>query len=80
MSSYKKTSVMIPMRDGVKLFTVILSPVNAKNPSPILMQRTPYGADFPVPDESIIDVKELGSYYTMAKEGYIFVSNTNILK
>ncbi|MES1217550.1 MAG: CocE/NonD family hydrolase [Bacteroidota bacterium] len=70
---YKKSSVMIPMRDGVKLFTVILSPVDAKATSPILIERTPYGADFPLPDDSTISTKELGSYYTMAKEGYIFV-------
>jgi predicted acyl esterase len=73
ISRYKKTSAMIPMRDGVKLFTLILSPVNAKSTVPILIQRTPYGADIPVPDDTIIEAKDLGSYYTMAKEGYIFV-------
>jgi len=73
IESYKKSSVMIPMRDGVKLFTVILTPVNAKNATPILIKRTPYGADLPWPDNAIINVKELGSYYTMAREGYIFV-------
>ncbi len=28
VTKYKKTSVMIPVRDGVKLFTVILTPVD----------------------------------------------------
>jgi putative CocE/NonD family hydrolase len=35
--------VMIPMRDGVKLSTVILIPKGAKH-APILLTRTPYGA------------------------------------
>jgi hypothetical protein len=36
--------VMIPMRDGVKLHTVILTPKGAKD-APILLTRTPYDAD-----------------------------------
>jgi uncharacterized protein len=35
--------VMIPMRDGVRLQTVILSPKNPKGPLPFLIDRTPYG-------------------------------------
>jgi putative CocE/NonD family hydrolase len=40
---YVRGEVMIPMRDGVKLFTVILIPKGAKN-APILLTRTPYDA------------------------------------
>jgi putative CocE/NonD family hydrolase len=40
---YEKRDVMIPMRDGVKLHTVILLPKGAKN-APILLTRTPYSA------------------------------------
>ena len=40
---YTRRNVMIPMRDGVKLFTVILVPKGAKN-APILLTRTPYNA------------------------------------
>jgi putative CocE/NonD family hydrolase len=40
---YQKREVMIPMRDGVKLHTVILLPKGAKN-APILLTRTPYSA------------------------------------
>ncbi len=36
--------VMIPMRDGVKLHTIILVPKNARN-APILLTRTPYNAE-----------------------------------
>jgi putative CocE/NonD family hydrolase len=41
---YERREVMIPMRDGVKLHTVILVPKGAKN-APILLTRTPYNAD-----------------------------------
>jgi hypothetical protein len=40
---YVRREVMIPMRDGVKLFTVILVPKGAKD-APILLTRTPYDA------------------------------------
>src|SRR6266478_1908041 len=40
---YTRRDVMIPMRDGVKLYTVILVPRGAKN-APILLTRTPYDA------------------------------------
>ena len=40
---YVKRDVMIPMRDGVKLHTVIVTPKGAKN-APILLTRTPYNA------------------------------------
>jgi uncharacterized protein len=41
---YTRKAVMIPMRDGVKLHTVILVPKGA-NHAPILLTRTPYDAD-----------------------------------
>jgi hypothetical protein len=41
---YVRREEMIPMRDGVKLHTVILVPRGAKN-APILLTRTPYDAD-----------------------------------
>jgi putative CocE/NonD family hydrolase len=40
---YIKRDVMIPMRDGVKLHTVIVVPKGAKN-APMLLTRTPYNA------------------------------------
>ncbi len=40
---YTRREVMIPMRDGVKLHTVILVPKGAKN-APLLLTRTPYNA------------------------------------
>ncbi len=41
---YVRREAMIPMRDGVKLHTVILVPKGAKNAG-ILLTRTPYDAD-----------------------------------
>ncbi len=40
---YVKRDVMIPMRDGVELHTVVLLPKGAKD-APILLTRTPYNA------------------------------------
>src|SRR5580693_432238 len=40
---HMRRDVMIPMRDGVKLHTVILVPRGAKS-APILLTRTPYKA------------------------------------
>src|SRR5260370_1190142 len=41
---YARREVMIPMRDGIKLHTVILVPKGARN-APILFTRTPYDAN-----------------------------------
>lgn len=38
--------VMIPMRDGVSLYTIIMTPKNAAERLPILMYRTPYDSTF----------------------------------
>ena len=40
---YDKRVVMVPMRDGTKLYTVIVVPKGAKD-APILLTRTPYNA------------------------------------
>lgn len=64
-SRYEKKSVMITMRDGVKLHTVIFSPKNNEGTLPILITRTPYGvADAASPERS---------HPELAKEGFIFV-------
>jgi putative CocE/NonD family hydrolase len=71
---YKKTSAMIPMRDGVKLYTVILSPVSESETYPFLITRTPYGADAGLPPENgLISLTSRFSYPNMAADGYIFV-------
>ncbi|MHB1204083.1 MAG: CocE/NonD family hydrolase [Rhodospirillaceae bacterium] len=42
-ADYDRREVMIPMRDGVKLFAVIVVPKGAAH-APILLTRTPYNA------------------------------------
>jgi len=41
-ATYVKHEVMIPMRDGVRLFTAIYVPRDSARPHPIVMTRTPY--------------------------------------
>ncbi len=59
--------VMVPMRDGVRLQTVILTPVDRQEPLPILFRRTPYGVPSQPPVPLPPPLKEL------AQDGYIFV-------
>ena len=42
-ADYEKRVVMVPMRDGVKLYTVIVLPKGAQR-APIMLTRTPYNA------------------------------------
>ncbi|HEX4575340.1 MAG TPA: CocE/NonD family hydrolase, partial [Gemmatimonadales bacterium] len=43
-SEHVRVDTLIPMRDGVRLFTVIVTPRGATAPLPLLMTRTPYSA------------------------------------
>jgi putative CocE/NonD family hydrolase len=61
--------VMIPMRDGVRLETVLLTPKSAKGPLPFLIDRTPYG----VPGKEATE-KGLPAGLRWRSENYIFVS------
>jgi len=64
---FKLQEVMIPVRDGVHLQTVILTPVDQAGPLPILFRRTPYGVPDKPPANMPSSIKEL------AQDGYIFV-------
>jgi hypothetical protein len=64
---YARQEVMIPMRDGVKLHTVIYMPKVQQEKLPFLIQRTPYGVmrrPSPEKNQYVSD---------MASDGYIFV-------
>ena len=41
---FKIREEMVPMRDGVKLYTLILTPKTSEGSLPILLERTPYDA------------------------------------
>ncbi len=68
--NYTKREVMIPMRDGVKLFTSIYEPKAKAEKYAILMNRTPYTVA-PYGDGKY--KPSLGPNELFAKEGYIFV-------
>jgi uncharacterized protein len=59
--------VMIPVRDGVHLQTVIMAPANQTGALPILFRRTPYGVPAAAYTQMPPNLKEL------ARDGYIFV-------
>ena len=64
---FKLREVMIPVRDGVRLQTAILTPIDQQGPLPILFRRTPYGVPDKAPEQLPTSLKEL------AQDGYIFV-------
>jgi putative CocE/NonD family hydrolase len=64
---FKFQEVMIPVRDGVHLQTVIMAPLNQTKPLPILFRRTPYGVPEKAPQKMPPSLKEF------SQDGYIFV-------
>ncbi|HWW86219.1 MAG TPA: CocE/NonD family hydrolase, partial [Vicinamibacterales bacterium] len=66
-SAFSYRQVMIPMRDGVRLQTVILAPTDTSRPLPILFRRTPYG----VPSDASSGIGP--SLDFLRRDGYIFV-------
>jgi uncharacterized protein len=67
-TDFVRTEAMIPMRDTVHLYTVILTPRHVRGPLPVLLTRTPFGAAVtagaPVWRRSVTD---------LMRDGYIFV-------
>ncbi len=67
--NYTKREVMIPMRDGVQLFTSIYTPKDLSKTYPILMRRTPYSCA-PYGAETFPDrIQNMN----LVRSGYIFV-------
>jgi putative CocE/NonD family hydrolase len=64
---FTRTEAMIPMRDGVRLYTVILTPQARTEPLPIIINRTPYG----VKDWDSDRVN--GTRKELVADGYVFV-------
>src|SRR3972149_3262597 len=67
---YVKSEHMIPMRDGMKLFTAVYAPKDRSQNYPILMNRTPYSVGPYGPDRYKTMV---GPSQQFQDEGYIFV-------
>ena len=66
-ADYVRTEAMIPMRDGVRLYTQIDAPANASEKLPILLLRTPYGLGELKADQVAAALSEL------SEDGYIIV-------
>src|SRR5262245_55667867 len=64
---FTRTAEMVPMRDGVKLHTVIYGPKESQRPAPIVMLRTPYGVESRGPKALKAYLREL------ADDGYVLV-------
>jgi len=67
---YTKAEYMIPMRDGIKIYTQVYSPKDLSMTYPMMVSRTPYGVGHYGPDEFR---SSLGPSLDFTKEGYIFV-------
>ncbi|WP_174297463.1 CocE/NonD family hydrolase [Sphingomonas bacterium] len=65
-SPFTFEEVMIPMRDGARLQTVILRPRDRPEKLPILLQRTPYGVPAAAPDG-------VTRFAPLMRDGYVFV-------
>lgn len=70
--NYTKMERMVPMRDGIKLFTSIYTPKDNSKKHPILFNRTPYScAPY---GEDKISGRLSGSYLMdYLKKGYVYV-------
>ena len=62
--NYTKMEKMIPMRDGIKLFTSIYVPKDKSEKHPILMERTPYSC-YPY------GVKNMRSFWASYRKAYL---------
>ncbi|MBC3868820.1 CocE/NonD family hydrolase [Undibacterium oligocarboniphilum] len=75
---YTKYEYRIPMRDGIRLFTVVYVPKDAAKTYPFLMIRTPYGSGVHDSGQARYGVdfypNALGPSKEMEDSGYIFVS------
>ncbi|MEO6916763.1 MAG: CocE/NonD family hydrolase [Chitinophagaceae bacterium] len=68
--NFVKKEVMIPMRDGVKLFTAIYLPRDSSQAYPVIMQRTPYSC---APYGEANYRRRIGPNKSLMKDKYIFV-------
>jgi putative CocE/NonD family hydrolase len=71
VNNYTKKEVMIPMRDGVKLFTTIYTPKDVSEKHPILITRTPYSCA-PYGESNFTAIWNSPRKYFF-KENYIYV-------
>jgi putative CocE/NonD family hydrolase len=68
--NYDRREVMVPMRDGVKLFSVIFVPKDAHD-APIMLTRTPYNAAAHVRNPSALPARTMLDELSLADEGFV---------
>ena len=71
MDNYSKHEHMVEMRDGVKLYTQVYTPIDDSKSYPIMLQRTPYRVA-PLGTEKLSYKNVLGPQEPYAEEGFIF--------
>ncbi|MBV6520410.1 MAG: Cocaine esterase [Gemmatimonadaceae bacterium] len=64
----ERRELRIPTRDGVALYTIVVSPKAISTPLPIMLVRTPYGVS-----QNLRPGPMPTAYTELAKDGYIFV-------
>lgn len=74
-ADYVRREYMVPMRDGVKLYTVVVMKKGVSKDAPILLSRTPYDASAQtgrVKSQRIVDILEIMDA-EFVQDGYIRV-------
>ncbi len=67
-AAYERRELTIPVRDGTPLFAIALLPKGTRQPLPIMLIRTPFGAAGAFPSAELPAM-----YRELAEDGYIFV-------
>jgi putative CocE/NonD family hydrolase len=68
--NYVKTEVLVPMRDGTRLFTSIYAPKDNSKTYPVLLKRTPYSCSPYGKDAYVTGFQNMD----LARSGYIMVT------
>lgn len=79
--NYTKREVMIPMRDGARLYTAVYEPVSCSEANPVMLVRTPYSLrpygfeadEEPSKDKFAYSSGMWGDLLNYAADGYVIV-------
>jgi putative CocE/NonD family hydrolase len=66
---WEKLELMVPARDGIRLYTEVYRPLNSPEPLPILLTRTPYGVNVAATNLAGMLTNQLKE---LVADGYIF--------
>src|SRR6266853_4585364 len=66
---WEKSELMIPARDGMRLYTEVYRPLNSSRPLPILLTRTPYGVNMATTNLASMLTNQLKE---LVADGYVF--------